>query len=801
MLSVPHDLRFAARALRRSPGFSIAVVLTLAIGIAAAVAVFAALEAALLRPLPYADPDALVLGRTTYPGGVNWTSSAQDWADIRDQTEGLSHLAAITGFSNGTTVTGPTEPLRAQRALASGDLFSTLGVDPALGRSFTAEESVLGGPEVAIVGNDFWREALESDPAIVGKTLDLDGRSTTIVGVMPAGFRFLFDVDLWLPLRMEGDYARARRFHNWVMVGRLADGATLPQVQEEVDAIAARLEEAYPDSNTSKGFRFDPLASVLTENSRPQLAALVAAVSLLILIAVANVAGLLLVRGAARRQELAVRAALGAPRTHLVRQLLAEGLLLSLAAGALGLLAAQLSASALLRLLPLDALGLERLSVNAPVVGFALLLSFLTAVAFSLLPALRASRVHPGKELSGSRAADHAGTARLRSALVIGQIAFTVVLLSGSGLLLRSLGALRSSDLGFRPDHLLTAELQLPRGEYPPELAERFYATLLERVRALPGVEDAGLINQLPIRDPGGNYEIQRADVAEGNEGIDGPMAYFRTVFPGYFRALGIPLIAGRDVGAEDTTDTPPVVIVNRRLAEVLFEGEDPVGQFLRVDASPDTPLMIVGVVGNVRVNGPASEFEPVFYMPGTQRVPGTARLALRLRGDARAIATELRGVLRELDSSVPLDGVETMTSILADRLGQRRVLTMALVLFAASALTLAAVGLYGVLADGVLQRRHEIGVRMALGAARERVVGLVLGRGSRLVGGGLLLGLLGSMAMTRAISGILYEVSPWDPLTLAAVAITLGVVGVIAVAVPAARAARVDPAISLRSE
>lgn len=802
MGSIPQDLRFATRSLLRAPGFTLAAVLTLAIGIAAAISVFAALEAALLRPLPYAEPEELVVGRTVFTGGhVNSTSSAQDWQDLRERTEGLRRLGAITGFTLGATVTGTGEPLRVQKALASSDLFATLGVDPRLGRSFTAQEALLGGPEVAVVSHSFWQRVLDANPGAIGRTIDLDGRATTIVGVMPAGFRFVFDADLWLPLRMDGDYARARRFHNWVMVGRLAEGTSLARLQEQVDAIASQLQATYPDSNTDKGFRFDPLASVLIESSRTQLTALVAAVALLLVIATGNVAGLLLVRGASRRQELAVRAALGAPRSHLIRQLLIEGLLLSLCAGALGLIVARMSASALLRLLPLDALGLEHLTINPAVAGFALLLSIGVAVAFGLVPALRASRVHPGRELTGTRATDSGGTARLRSTLVVAQIAFTVILLAGSGLLLRSLERLQAVDLGFRPEGLLTAELQLPRSEYPEARAQLFYEQLLERARSLPGVSDAGLIDRLPIRDPGGNIAVQRADRAEGNEGIDGPLAYARSVFPGYFRAMGIPQITGRDIGPQDTGDTPPVVVVNRVLAEALFEGQDPVGREIRIDNGSAIAFTIVGVVGDVKLDGPGVPSSPVFYLPAAQRLPGTARLALRLTGGASQVGSELRDVLRELDPAIPLDGVETMETILADRLGQRRVLTLALALFAGAALALAAVGLYGVLAEGVLQRRREIGLRMALGAARQRVVALVLRQGSRLVGTGLLLGVAGSLLLTRMLSGILYEVSPWDPVTLLAVAVTLAVVGLIAVAVPATRASRVDPVISLRSE
>jgi predicted permease len=618
---------------------------------------------------------------------------------------------------------------------------------------------------------------------------------------MPNGFRFLYDTDLWKPLRMGGSYAGARRFHNWVMVGRLRPGARLAQAQQEAEAAGTRLEAAYPDSNEGKSFRFDPLRAVLTETSRSQLGLLVAAVALLLVISSGNVAGLLLVRGAGRRQELAIRAALGAPRRRLISQLLTEGVLLALAAGIVGLVAAQFAASALLQLLPLDALGIERLSVNPTVAIFALVLSVVTAALFTLAPSLRASRLHPGRELTGTRSTDSRGTARLRAGLVVAQIALTVVLLAGAGLLVRSLAGLQADDLGFDGRRLVAAEIQLPRGERSEEEARFFFGQLLERTRLLVGVEAAALISQLPVRDPGNNLSVQRAEDFNPARPGDGPLGYIRSVFPGYFATLGIPLVSGRDVAATDTSTDPLVAVLNRRLAQLLFEDEDPVGREIAVDAGGGAIATVIGVVGNVKINGPGSEDAPVFYFPATQWTPATMRLAVRTAGNGSAIAASLRGLLAELDPEIPIDRVETMQGVIRSGLGQRRVTTAALILFATAALTLAAIGLYGVLAEGVLQRRREIGVRMALGAARQRVVGLVVGRAALMVGTGLAIGLLAALSLSRIVADLLYEVSPYDPTTLALVALTLGVFAVLAAALPAMRASRIDPAIALRGD
>jgi len=801
---VVQDLRVALRSFLKAPAFLVAVLVTLGLGIGGNVAMFGILDASLFRALPYRQPERLVMGRVTWNGEVGNTVSGPDFFDYREQSTSFTDLAAYTPFTLPVTVTGGGEPERAQSILVSTRFFATLGVDPARGREFTGAEGELDGPTVVVLSHGFWERRYGGDPAVLGRAINIGGRPYTVIGIMPAGFRYAVDVDVWLPLQRGGSWAQARQFHNFVLVGRLAPGVTLQRAQDDVDRISVALAEAYPDSNRDKGLNLTPLKQALTQRYETTLAVLVAAVAALLLIACGNVAGLLLARGAGRRGELAVRSVMGAGRGRLARQLLTENALLALGSGAVGVILAVWLQRGILAFVSLDNLGTIEPRLSLQTLGFAIALSLVTVLVFGVIPSLRVARTDPAEDLrSGQRTAGGLAATRFRSALVVGQVALTAVLLVISGLLLRSLGELRGVDSGFDTHDLLTAEVQIPGGKYA-EAAERveFFRNLRERVAALPGVETVGLITQLPIRDPGSNV---RVDLPErfGTSGVFGKLADQRTVLPGYFDAVGIPLVAGRDVALTDDGDAPPVVVVSQSLADDIFSGEDPLGRTIGVDTGRPEPTLfeVVGVVGDVVMNHPAEGLYPAMYFSYAARPGSTMRVAVRTRGGPAGVTAGVRQVLREMDPDVPLTGAATMDQVVSRVVSDNRAIAVVLVLFAAVALLLAAVGLYGVLAYQVSRRLHEIGIRMALGATVGSVLSAVVRAGLALVAVGLVIGVSGSYFAARLVQGLLFGVQAADLTTWVGVSLFLGGVAAVACLLPARRAARVDPAKAFRAE
>jgi len=797
------DLRVALRSFLKAPAFLVAVLVTLGLGIGGNVAMFGILDASLFRALPYRQPDRLVMGRVTWNGEVGNTVSGPDFFDYREQSTSFTDLAAYTPFTLPVTVTGGGEPERAQSILVSTRFFATLGVDPARGREFTGPEGELDGPAVVVLSHGFWQRRYGGDPAVLGQAIDIGGRPYTVIGIMPAGFRYAVDVDMWLPLQRGGSWAQARQFHNFVLVGRLAPDVTLQRAQDDVDRISAALADAYPDSNRNKGLNVTPLKQALTQRYETTLAVLVAAVAALLLIACGNVAGLLLARGAGRRGELAVRSVMGAGRGRLARQLLTENALLAVGSGTVGVLLAVWLERGILAFVSLDRLGTIEPRLSLATLGFAVALSLVTVLVFGVIPSLRVAHTDPAEDLrSGQRTAGGLAATRFRSALVVGQVALTAVLLVVSGLLLRSLGELRGVAPGFDTHDLLTAEVQIPGGKYR-EAEERveFFRLLRERVAAIPGVEAVGLISRLPIRDSGGNV---RVDLPErfGTSGIFGKLANQRLVMPGYFDAVGIPLMAGRDVTLTDDADAP-VVVVSQSLAENVFGGDDPLGRTIGVDTGGSEPSLfeVVGVVGDVVMNHPAEGLYPGMYFPYSSQPSSAMRLAVRGRGDPAGVVTAVRQVLREMDPDVPLAGVATMDEVLSRVVSDNRAIAVVLVLFAAVALLLAAVGLYGVLAYQVSRRLHEIGIRMALGASVGSVLSAVVRSGLALVVVGLVIGVTGSYFVARLVQGLLFGVGAADPTTWVGVSLFLGAVAAVACFLPARRAARVDPAKAFRAE
>jgi predicted permease len=797
------DVRVSFRSFLKAPAFLAAVLLTLGLGIGANVAMFGILDASFFRPLPYPRPDRLVMGRVTWNGQVGSTVSGPDFFDYRQQSTSFTDLAAYTPFVLRATVTGAGAPERVRYIYASTRFFRALGVEPVLGRGFAPDEGELGGPRVLILSYGFWQRRFGGDRDILGRSVTIAGIPFTVVGVMPRDFRFAVDVDIWVPLQRGGAWAQARQFHNFILVGRLADGVSVRQAQADVDRISGSLAETYPETNRNKGLNLAPLKEALAQPYKATLGVLVAAVAVLLLIACGNVAGLLLARGSARRSELAVRSVMGAGRSRLARQLLTENVLLALGAGVVGIALATWLQRGILAFVSMDRLTPVKAGVSLPMLGFALALSVLTVVIFGALPSLRVARVEPGADLqSGTRTTGGRAATRARNVLVAGQVALTVVLLVVSGLLLRTLRELRGVDLGFDPDHLLTAAVQIPSTKYQTSASRvEFFRELQERVAGLPGVEGVGFITRLPVRGSGGNV---RVDLPEhfGTAGVFGKMADQRTVMPGYFAAMDIPLVAGRDVSLVDDSAATPVVVISKALAESLFPGEDALGRTVGVDVGETEPARfeVVGVVRDVVMDHPANGPYPAMYFPYPQAAGTGLDIAVRYSGNAGAATTSLRGVLRTLNTDVPLDEPATMHDVLGRSLSGQQAIAVVVSLFGVVALLLAAIGLYGVLAFQVSKRTHEIGIRMALGASSGALVSSVVRGGLILVGLGLAVGIPASLFAARLVGGLLFGVGTTDPVTYLGVALFLGAVATVACVLPAHRAARTDPVEAFRT-
>ena len=798
------DLRYSLRSLMKSPGFSAVVVLTLAVGIGANVAMFSIVDAVLLKGLPYPEADRLVLGRSTYSGQIAWNVSSEDYYDYRDRVGAFQTLGAIRSFPQEVTVTGGEEPEWISGTMVSHNLLRAIQVRPQLGRDFAPGDANLSAPNTVLISHGYWQRRFGGDPAAVGSTITVGGTPTTVIGVMPAGFFFFQKVDLWLPMRPGGDWTGVRRFHNWTLVGRLADGVTLEQAQAQVDVVSAQLAEAYPDSNTDKGLNISPLQDVLVDQYDEMLLTLMAAIALVLLIACGNVAGLLLARGSGRVRELSVRAAMGATGRRLARQLLGESLILALSAGIVGTLLALWLQGVALRAIPLEYAGITELGMSGPMLTFALLLSLATALIFGGMPAWSGARADPGANLtSGTRTTESGKGARFRSGLVVVQVALSLILLIGSGLLVRSFVRLNGVDMGFEGERLLTAKVVIPFARYPdPQQRIQFFSGLMDDIRAIPGVEAVGATNMLPIKD--GYSNVGAWDPENPPLGPrDVTLAEHRSVVPGYFDAMGIPIRAGRDFRALDVGEEEFALIINEAMARGLFGNENPVGRMVAVDAGEDEPVLarVVGMVGDVRMTNLAREPQWQMYYSFGQYTNTGLSLAVRTEGDPAAVTNGVRVALKARDPDIPLGQVATMAEVIWDAVATPRILMAALGAFALVALFLSAVGIYSILAFYVLRRVHEIGIRVAMGATGGRVMGLILRRGLALVALGLVLGLGGAAYLARFLQEQLFEVQATDPGTFAGVSLGLLLVAVLAALIPAWRAVRVDPVRALQTE
>jgi putative ABC transport system permease protein len=799
------DLRYGLRMLQKNPGFTAVALATLALGIGANTAMFSIIHAALMKPLPFRDPARLVFASTTFGGTRNPMTSAPDYYDYREQAGCFDGFSAMLAMAPKTTVTGGAEPERAAFTYVAHDFFQTLGVVPVAGRVFRPEDGQPGAPNVVVVGEHFAQRRFGAARQAVGASLNLDGRPYTVVGVMPAAFHFIHDVDIWAPMQRGESWAAApRQFHNWLIVARLKPRVSIQSAQRQVDVISKRLEQQYPASDATVGLRLDPLQAALAGPEAPRLLLLMAAVGLVLLIACANVAGLLLARGSVRRQELAMRAALGASRARIAGQLLTESVTLALLAGVLGVaLAFWLNG-----LLPLVT-GLSN-SVNTftglewPVLLFALAISILAGVLFGIAPAWRTSALNLAEDLApGARTTATKGGKSLRNALVVGQVAVSLVLLIGAGLLIRSLAQLAGTSPGFDAHHLLTGEIQLLDSQYyDPGQRIRFFDGLHVDFAAVPGVNAAGFISELPIRNPLNNYpawntEHPPADLA------DQLKAHKRIVLPGYFDAVRIPLLAGRDLGKIDSRNAPLAMVINQKMARDLFTETNPLGQRVSADLGGPKPTTfeVVGVVGDARIEAIGLEAPMTMYLSYYQFPNLTLRFAIRTDLAPESITRTVRRLVAARNRDIPVENLVSMEEIIGDSLASQQVTAVALALFAMVALLLACLGLYGVLAYSVSQRTHEIGIRMALGANRREVLRLVLKQGMTLALGGIAVGTVAAFGLTRLFKNMLYGIAPDDPATFVAVLAILTMVAALACAIPARRAAKVDPMEALRYE
>jgi putative ABC transport system permease protein len=813
METVLQDLRYAIRMLLKKPGFTAVVVITLALGIGANTAIFSVVYAVLLRPLPYPQPDRLVLLWTRLEKiGLeqNWVSEPEV-LDFREQSQLFESFGVISGTSFILTDSG--EPEQLNGAEISTNFFSVLGAKIKAGRDFSSDEEIPGAPRVAILSHSFWQSHFGGEQSIFGSTIYLSGRPTTVVGVLPANFALMVpqealvpaNVDVWTPYAE--DYAKKDRdSHGLTVIARMKPGVTLAQAQEEMNGIAGRL---YTQYYTHTGFEVKvvSLHGDIVKKIRPALLVLLAAVGLVLLIACANVANLLLGRATAREKELAIRAAMGAGRIRLLRQLLTESVVLALLGGAAGVMLAVWGVDALLALSPADLPRIDEVSIDARVLAFTFAVAALTGILFGLIPALKASRINLTQTLKeGSRSVAGGGGHRLRRMIVVAEISLSLVLLVGAGLMMRSFLRLMRVDPGFDPHNVLTMKIQVPRSKYKdgPAVAN-FYQQVIEKVQALPGVESAGAVSHLPLSGDywGGTltFEGVTANAERGN------LASFevdqRVITPDYFTAMKTPLLEGRFFTSSDVR-AKPCAIIDETLAHRLWPDESPIGRrftFGRFPEKPDTWIEIVGVVRHIRHHKLDANVREEVYYPHTT-VPFTGMtLAIRTTADPLSLAGSVRDTVRSIDRDQPVYRIRTMDALVAGALAPARFTLLLLLIFAGVAAVLAVVGIYGVMSHAVTERTHEIGVRMALGAEPRDVLKLVVGQGLMLTLAGVAIGLVAAFAATRVMTGLLYGVGATDAVTFAVVPVLLTGVALAASFVPARRAMKVDPMVSLRYE
>jgi putative ABC transport system permease protein len=799
-----NDLKYAARSLRRSPGFALAAVLTLALGIGANSAIFSVVNAVLLRPLPYPDPDRLVLvwERNVSRHAETNVVNPQNYLDWADRSKSFTGLAALSWSS--LTFTGDAPEIVQGRAVTA-NFFDVMGMTPAMGRSFTPAEALPGGPPVIVLSDGLWRRRFGADRSIVGRSVPVAGGSALVLGVAPPALGPMpwGQEEYWEPFRLDPtDRVHGGRYA--LVIGRLRDGITRAQAQAEMTGIAAGLEREYPEFDTGWSSNVVSMKDQVVGSSRRALLLLLGAVSMVLLIACANVGNLMLGRASGRKREVAIRTALGASRWRIARQSLVESIVLAAVGGTAGLILATWAVDLLVSAGPRSVPRLSEIGVDPRVFAVTAAISLLVGIVFGLPAALgdADSDLTSGLRSEGTRTTAGLSANRFRGLLVVAQMSLALVLLTGAGLLVRSLQRLSSVDPGFDPSDLLTVAVDLPEATYGDTVRQSaFFEQLEQRVGRMPGVLGVGAVNFLPLTPQGSRTSIHLLDRPEPPQGQE-LTADIRYADPGYFTAMRIPLRRGRATTATDRPGTPPVVLINETMARQFWPGKDPIGQRLKIDMwKPDDVAEIVGVVGDLHPNALDDQILPMAYYPLSQEPGRSLTLVIRHAPGATGLASQVRAAVHDLDPDVPLTDVASMYTRLNESMVDRRYPMMLLAGFAGLAVILAAVGIYGVLSYAVGQRTREIGVRMALGARTGNVLGMVLGRGMRLVLIGVVVGGVGAAFAGRALGHLLYGITPTDPVTFVTVAALLAVVALVACYLPARRATRIDPMVALRSE
>ena len=805
MQTLWQDLRYGARILLKKHGFTLIAVLTLALGIGANTAIFSVVNSVLLRPLPYPNAERLMTiweDHRARNGPVNEWTSPTGFEDWRDQAKSFDHVVALQDWQ--PTLTGQGDPEQLVGALVSHDTFAMLGVTPALGRSFRPEEDQRGVESVVIISHGLWRRRFGADPSLVGKKISLNGESRVVIGVMPAGFNFpiIAGADIWRPIQPALNPGCQRGCITVRVMARLKPGAAEAQARAELNSIAARIEQQFPDTNTKVGATLVPLHEFLVGPVKTQMQALLVAVGFVLLIACANVANLLLARSATREKEIAIRASLGAGRWRIARQLLSESLLLAVIGGATGLLLAYWLVDLLVSFSPQGTPRLDEIGIDRRVLVYTMAVTILTGLLFGAAPVWQLFKVDLNQSLRDGGKGLHVARSgrRALSALVVAETALALTLLVGAGLLIRSFIRLQRVDPGFDPRNVLAAVVTLPQAVYPErnQIAP-FYSQLLERVRALPGVQSAGAVSSLPLagNDSDADFVIEGRPAPQPDQR---PVAWYSSVSQDYFRTMGMRLIAGREFTERDNENSPKVVIISQATARRHFPNEDPIGKRIG-NGRPDGWREIVGITADVKHFGLTQDARVSMFFPDRQRPSRQMFIVARTGADPLSLSSALRGVVAAMDKNLAVSNISAMEEVTSQSIGQERFTLLLLGLFSALALSLAVAGIYGVMSYAVAQRTHEIGVRVALGAQTRDVLKLVVTQGMALVLAGVGIGLASSLALTGFIRGLLFGVSATDPMTFVAVAALLALVALVACYVPARRASKVDPMVALRCD
>ena len=813
MESLIQDLRFGLRMLRKAPAFTIVAVVVLALGIGANTAIFSVVNAVLLKPLPFQNSEKLVQvwhtpPQKSFPGMTRFSVSPANYLDWVSQNHVFEKMA-IYGYRD-YNLTGKSDPEQILAIPVSVDFFSVLGATPMLGRTFVPEENQPGHGHVVVLSQGFWQSHFSADPRVVGRTISLNSESYTVVGVVPSKSVFPTSSDpksqtqMWTPLAWTDADRAVRGNHNYLVIGRLNPGATVQQAQAEMNTISARLEQAHPADDKGWGTKVVPLREELVGEVRPALMVLLGAVGFVLLIACANVANLVLVKTLARQKEIAIRTALGASAARVIRQILSETVMLGLAGGLLGLFLAHYGVRLIVAFLAQSLPRATDIGVDTQVLAFTLAVSVFTGVIAGLIPALRANRGSINDSLKqgmGRTDADSGGN-RIRSGLVISEVALSLVLLIGSGLMVRSLASLRNVDPGMDPHNVLTTPVSLPVTKYAtPVQQEAFFDALLQRVRDLPGVVSAGGIDTLPISGGGSMQPI----AAEGQPSLpmsEQPEVAVRGVDPGFFETMKVPLLQGRQLTASDITDHSQVVVISQAMAKRFWGRENPIGKRLTLTFIPEKSREVVGVVGDIKQDG-LNVVDPVatLYLPRAQYPSPYLTLVVRAASRSEGLIVSIANAVHQVDREQPVLDVVSMDDILVNSLSRQQFNMLLLAAFSGLALLLAAIGIYSVLAYSVRRRVREIGVRMALGAQRGDILRMILGQGTKLAFIGTGIGIAGALALTRLLSSQLFGVTATDPITFVSVSALIVVVALLACCIPARRATKVDPLVALRYE